>query len=129
MGASYFSAENKDIVTIKRGQWVAVHSSGSGVVRASASSSQRPAIGVMSADTAVGATQNVVADEVFTLSDWSEVAGTVNLQGGRVYFLSGLTSGKMTLDAPMTMGQVAQPVGRAISPIVLEIEIGQAVLL
>ena len=129
MGASYFPAQNKDIVTIKRGQWVAIHNSGSGVVLANASSTSKPAVGVMSADTVVGATQNVVADEVFTLTDWSEVAGTTNLQGGKVYFLSNLVNGRMTLSPTTIMGQIAQPVGRAISPIILEIEIGQAVLL
>lgn len=128
MGADYFPAENKDNVTIRRGQLVAIHSSGTGVVRANASDDLRNAVGLMAADTAVGATQNVMTDEVFTLADWSEVAGTVQLQGGKYYYLD-TTSGHMALVSPQTTGQVSQIVGRAVSPLALAIEIEEAILL
>lgn len=124
----YFAAENKDIVTILRGQWVAIHESGSGVVLANAEDNNRNAVGVMGADTFVGATQNVVTDEVFTLADWSNVTGSAVLQGGSVYFLD-TRSGYMTTEAPETNGEVAQPLGRAISTTQFDIEIQQAVLL
>ena len=124
----YFAAENKDTVTIRRGQWVAIDESGSGVVLANAEDNSRPAVGVMSADTSVGATQNVVTDEVFTLTDWSNITGMTTLQGGLVYFLD-TRSGYMTTIAPDTTGEVAQLLGRAISSTQFDIEIQQAVLL
>lgn len=128
LGVGYFAAENKDIVTILRGQWVAIHSSGSGVVLANASNNQKPAIGMMSADTNVGATQNVVTDEVFTLTDWGNVAGAAALQGGANYFLD-TRSGYMTTTAPAIHNQVAQRVGRAISTTQFDIEVEEAILL
>jgi hypothetical protein len=124
----YFAAENKDIETIRRGQWVAIHASGSGVVKATAGDNLRNAVGVMSADTSVGATQNVVTDEVFTLSDWSNVTGEVALIGGSSYFLDTL-SGHMTINPPTTHNQVAQRLGRAISTTQFDIEVGEAILL
>jgi hypothetical protein len=124
----YFAAENKDIVTIKRGQWVAIHESGSGVVLANADDNTHNAIGMMSADTSVGATQNVVTDEVFTMADWGEVTGATTLHGGANYFLD-TRSGRMTTEAPEVTGQVAQYLGRAISTIAFDIETGGAILL
>lgn len=128
LGAGYFAAENKDTETIRRGQWVAIHASGSGVVRANASDDSRNAVGMMSEDTAVGATQNVVTDEVFTLSDWSNVIGSTSLRGGVRYYLD-VVSGRMTTTAPSTLGQVAQYLGRALDTLRFEIEVGEAVLL
>ena len=128
LGVGYFAAENKDIVTILRGQWVAIHPSGSGVVLANATNDQRPAVGMMSQDTSVGATQNVVTDQVFTLSDWSNVTGATTLRGGANYFLD-TRSGYMTITAAEILGQVAQRLGRAISSTQFDIEVGEAVLL
>lgn len=128
MGSGYFAAENKDIETIRRGQWVAVHSSGSGVTRADAGDDTHNAVGVMSEDTAVGATQNVVTDEVFTMSDWSSVTGSPALQGGARYFLD-TVAGRMTITPPGVPGQVVQQLGRALDTQRFEIEIREAILL
>lgn len=128
LGSGYFSAANKDLVTIYRGQLVAIHPSGSGVWRANASDDTRNAVGLMSEDTAVGSTNNVVTDEVFTQADWSTVVGTTNLQGGEIYFLD-VVSGRMTMAPSGVSGQVIQQVGRAISNIALDIEIEGAILL
>lgn len=128
MGAGYFAAQNKEAFTIRRGQWVAIHPSGSGVVLASAADDTKNAVGQMSEDTAAGASQNVVSDEVFTMPDWSNVIGATQLQGGQVYFLS-TVPGRMTTTAPSVNGQVSQQVGRAISPTALELECREAILL
>lgn len=128
MGAGYFAAENKGTETGRRGQLVAIHPSGSGVHLASAADDSRNAVGLWSEDTLVGASQNVVTDEVFTMSDWSNVIGSAQLQGGKTYFLS-TVPGRMTTTAPSTTGQVAQQVGRAISATAFEIECREAVLL
>ena len=126
MGAGYFPAVNEDTATIFKGQVVAVHPNG--VWRANASNDTRNAVGLMSEDTPVGATNNVVTDEVFTMEDWTQVIGKTNLDPGEIYFLD-LVSGKMTTTAPSVPGQVAQQVGRAISSIALDIECEEAILL
>lgn len=128
MGAGYFAAENKGTETGRRGQVVAIHPSGSGVHLASAADNSKNAVGLWSEDVIVGATQNVVSDEVFTMSDWSNVIGSAQLQGGHVYFLSAVP-GRMTTMSPSVNGQVAQQVGRAISPTALELECREAILL
>lgn len=124
----YFSAENKDIETIYRGQPVAIHPSGSGVWKASASDDTRNAVGLMSEDTEVGSSNNVTTDDVFTQADWSAVVGATNLQGGEIYFLD-VVSGHMTTSPAGVSGEVVQILGRAISNIALDIEIEGAVLL
>lgn len=126
MGAGYFPGENQDTTTILRGQVVAIHPEG--IQRANASDDTRNAVGLMSEDTEVGATQNVVTDEVFTMSDWTNVIGKQNLDPGEIYFLD-VVSGKMALTPPSIPGQVVQQVGRAISSIALDIECEEAILL
>ncbi len=126
LGAGYFSAENEDVTTILRGQVVAIHPTG--IWRANASDDTRNAVGLMSENTAVGARNNVVTDEVFTMSDWSAVIGKQNLDPGEIYFLD-TVSGRLTVTPPRIPGQVAQQVGRAISSIALDIECEEAILL
>jgi hypothetical protein len=126
LGAGYFPGENHDVTTIFRGQVVAIHPEG--IWRANASDDTKNAVGLMSEDTEVGATQNVVTDEVFTMSDWTQVIGKQNLDPGEIYFL-GVVSGRMTTTPPTIPGQVAQQVGRAISSIALDIECEEAILL
>jgi hypothetical protein len=128
LGAGYFSAQNKELFTIFRGQPVAIHPSGSGVWLANASDDTRNAAGFMSEDTAPGATNNVVTDEVFTQSNWLLVSGQSNLQGGEIYFLD-VVSGRMSITSPSIPGQVVQQLGRAISSIALDIECEEAILL
>jgi hypothetical protein len=128
LGAGYFAAQNKDTETIFRGQVVAIHPSGSGVIKASALDDSKNAVGFMSQDTAVGATQNVATDEVFSMPDWSNVTGTTELQGGQIYFL-GTVPGRMSTVPPSTNGQVVQQIGRATSPTAIEIECKEAILL
>lgn len=128
MGASYFAATNKDSETIRRGQWVAIHPSGSGVWLASAADDTRNAVGMMSADTAPGSANNVITDEVFTMNDWSDVIGADELEGGAIYFLS-TVPGQMSTSAPTTIGQVAQELGRAISAIGFDVDTEEAILL
>lgn len=128
MGAGYFAAENKGSETGRRGQVVAIHSSGSGVHLASAADDSRNAVGLWAEDVPVGASQNVVTDEVFTMPDWTNVIGSAQLQGGSVYFLS-TVPGRLTTTAPSVDGQVAQQVGRAISATALELECREAILL
>lgn len=128
LGAGYFAAENKGTETGRRGQAVAIHPSGAGVHLASAADDLRNAVGLWSEDVLVGASQNVVTDEVFTMPDWTNVIGSPQLQGGQTYFLS-TVPGRMTTTAPTVNGQVAQQVGRAISATALELECREAILL
>lgn len=121
-----FSAQNKDIVTILQGQPVAIHSSGSGVVLASASLNGMSAVGLASKDIAVGASGDIQTDLSITLANWTNIIGSANLASKADYFLSG-TAGSLTITAP-SVGFV-QRVLREISPVIGEINLSLVILL
>jgi hypothetical protein len=113
--AATYSAENKQGATIDPGAVVAAHSSGVGVVLASAADVTKPAVGLM-----VSATLNAVAglvqtEGIFTLDDWSLVTGTTFLTRGP-YFVDPTTPGRLTPTAPTVDGQIVQCLGYALSP-------------
>ena len=61
-----------------------------------------------------------------TTAQWDAVTGqTGGLTAGAVYFLDAATAGKMTTTAPTTTGQFVLRIGKAISPTVFDISIGQ----
>lgn len=111
------TAENKDSVTILKGQPLRVHSSGVGVQRADCFSICRTFAG---ADTTVGAAVPVRTTGVITLSDWTAVVGSSLLASGGIYFLT-VTAGMLSITPP-TSG-IVQQVGRAISLNVMRISI------
>lgn len=61
--------------------------------------------------------------------DWSGVAGSPVLTPGSRYFLSATTAGRITETAPTSEGHLVVPLGIAVSPYSLDIEVGQSVLL
>ncbi len=117
--APYVDLENKDVVTIKAGQAVAIHSSGIGSVLATAVGVASPCVGLAIIDVAPtfsGATQT---DGILELDDWTDAAGSVELSRG-LYFLD-TTSGMITQTAPVVSGQIVQPIGNGVSPTKLDI--------
>jgi len=66
-------------------------------------------------------------DGVVVLSDWSGITGSLNLVIGSTYYSDPQNSGKLTAIAP-NIGFI-QPIGTAISPTVLDLEIGQITIL
>lgn len=124
-------AENKEGAAISTGMAVAVHSSGTGAVKADATAAGKPTVGVCSTGNADG--QTVVVDTAGTLAlaDWSGVleSGAGALAGGSRYYVSASAPGKLTATAPTTSGQYVDPVGRAIDTTTLVIEPGPRVLL
>lgn len=125
-GAAEFTAENKDIVTIKKGQPVTIHSSGTGIVLASAANSATLAIGLAAEDIAVAAIGTVTTDGPLTNADWTDTVGAVTLTTKRQYYLS-VTAGMLTLAPPSSAGQFAQPMGNVINPSTLELTISEAI--
>lgn len=107
--AIIITAENKDSVTILKGQPLKVHSSGVGVQLADKSSICRTFAG---ADTVVGAAVPVRVAGVITLADWTAIIGNALLAPGGTYFLTG-TAGVLSTTPP-TSGFL-QAVARAVS--------------
>jgi len=125
----YYSAENKEGSTIDAGMACAVHSSGTGVVKASAADNTKIAIGLMRATTADTVSGNVQIEGLFTLSDWTSVIGASTLAAKTTYFLDPLTAGKLTATVPTTTGQTVQIVGTAVSTTTLDLDVGVPILL
>lgn len=122
------TAENKETFTILKGQAVASHPSGNGIILANATANTKNAIGVAGQDIAPAAAGKVILDGPFQLADWSSVTGVTILAPLAVYYLD-VTSGKLMTSPPSTPGSVVQVVGRAIAPDTLDLMVSTTVLL
>ena len=119
-----FSAESDDAVLV--GQPLYIKASGhTGLACASGVASS--AVGFAIADTQPTFSAEYVTEGKLTLTDWTAVAGTVALIPGAAYYLDGTVPGMITTIAP-AIGYVVR-VGRATSPLTLDIEIEPSVLL
>lgn len=125
---SAYDAENKQGSTISEGMLVAVHSSGTGIVLASAANGLKPAVGLMQEDTITSVSGAVQTENIFTLADWSAVTGSATLTRGP-YYLDATTPGMMSATAPAVAGQVVQAIGYALSTTDLDISIQPAIRL
>lgn len=123
-----FSAQNKDTVAIKKGMPVATHSSGTGVVKAIAVNNSKPCIALAKEKVVNTFSGEYVTDGIFTMSDWTDVTGTVLLEAKAIYFLS-TDAGKITTLSPSVSGMISQEIGRAVSTKEMEITIKQSILL
>lgn len=123
-----YTAENKEGISLSAGMPVAVHSSGVGVVRASAADNQKNAVGLALLGAAPAMAETVQVGGPVTLSDWTAVTGTATLQARAIYYLSTIP-GMLTTTPPETPGQVVQQVGMALSATTLGVEIDEAILL
>jgi hypothetical protein len=63
------------------------------------------------------------------LTDWTAITGTATLTPGAFYYLSDATAGMLTTVAPTSGGSYVVCVGKAISTLILDIEISQPILL
>lgn len=122
-----YTAQNKDTVMIKKGQVVAVHSSGIGVVLADAGASPpRRAVGLAQQDIAIGASGVIQTGGSLALTDWTEATGTITLSMGG-YFLDSV-AGRMSQAAPSAPG-IVQDMGDAVAPDTLSVKVLEAILL
>jgi hypothetical protein len=119
---------NQDTATIHAGRPVAVHSSGVGVVLATAADNLRAAAGLAVADAAPGAACIVQPGGVLALADWTLATGAPTLAARATYYLAA-TPGLLTTTPPAVAGQVVQTIGLALSPTQLEIRIDPPILL
>lgn len=84
--------------------------------------------GLMVADVATTFSGSYIADGPIEKTDWTSVAGTVDLVRGAIYYLSD-TPGMITTIAPTAGGYYVVPLGRAQTERILDIELGQPVRL
>jgi len=125
-----FSGTNQSGGTLAAGTAVAVHSSGVGVVKAKATASGYPAVGLATGSVAASGTGSYQTDGPMTLADWSGFldTGSPTLTPKGLYFLS-ITDGKLSMAVPSAGGQYVQPIGYAVNSSTLEIEISPPILL
>jgi len=128
-GEAVYSAENKDAGTITRGMACAVHSSGTGVVKASAADATKPAVGLAQTTTATTIAVPVQTSGLFVLSNWTAVTGATTLSAHALYFLDPSTPGMLTTTRPTSSGQVVQPVGVAVGSETLDLFFDEPYLL
>jgi hypothetical protein len=124
----YYEAEADSAIVIGNPLYIV---SGTGhVLPAQASSSTAAQVaGLSITDTSSGATCRFLSEGSIERSDWSTVAGTVNLSAGVFYYLDSSTAGRITSTAPTTPGQYVVRIGRAIDTTTLDIEIELPILL
>lgn len=75
-----------------------------------------------------GETVTIRTEGTLNLSDWTNIAGTTTLTTGVSYFLSE-TSGNISTTAPTTNNSVLIVVGRAVTPNIIDIEVGERIIL
>ena len=126
--ASYLTAENKDSVSILKGQPVTPHPSGTGIIRASAADNTKNAIGLAFEDVAPGFSVRIITSGPFQMSDWTPVTGTVTLAALAIYYL-GTDLGTLVTIPPDVPGAVNQFSARAVAPDILDISIEPAIVL
>ena len=63
------------------------------------------------------------------LSDWTGATGSATLTPGKIYYLSAATAGMITYTAPTGDGNVVVKIGTALTTNVLNLEIGEGVIL
>lgn len=115
-------AENRDTVSLPAGAIVAMHSSGTGIVRASAVDNTRPAVGIIPTARSTSEVGIVQTDGTLELNNWTAVVGAVTLAANANYYLS-TTPGQLTTTIPQGAGRIVQSVGKAVTPTTLDISI------
>lgn len=115
-------AENKEPSSLPAGAIVAMHSSGSGIVRASADDSMLPAVGIIPTSRMASEVGIVQTDGTLELNDWTAIVGTTTLAANASYYLS-TTPGQLTTTIPQGAGRLVQAIGKAVTPTTLDISI------
>lgn len=115
-------AENKDTVTLPAGTVVAMHGSGTGIVRATASNGSLPAVGLIPTQRIATEVGIVQTDGTIELSNWTSVVGTPTLAANAKYYLSEIP-GQLTTTIPQGQGRIVQYIGCAVNPTTLDISI------
>lgn len=58
-----------------------------------------------------------------TIEDWTPIAGNATLEPGSTYYLHPSVAGMITTTAPTLPGQFVVPLGKALSPLTLDVRI------
>jgi hypothetical protein len=122
-----FEVMNRDAPT-QAGFALAGHSSGYGVVLASAADNNLPCLGLARNGVGTDQPQVVQSGGFFYLPDWTAVCGTPLLQPRGIYFLD-VVPGKLTLVPASTPGTVVQLIGNVVTADTMALTIGRSMLM
>lgn len=125
---SQYEVENVSGSDILAGQAVSVHTSGVGVVLASAADNTKNCFGLAVASAEDTMSTSVQTCGPLSMSDWTAATGAATLSAHATYYLD-TVAGMLTTTPPSAVGNVLQKVGRAASPNIMSIEPEVAVLL
>jgi hypothetical protein len=122
---SYSAVADESIVS---GQPVYVKATGNvGLAKADAVGTYK-AVGLAIESKSSGLSVKYNTDGRVELADWTAVTGSATLTPGAHYYLSTDTAGMLSAIAPTGSGYVV-PLGKAITTVVFDVEIGTVVLL
>lgn len=122
-----FSGESQETAPLLSGH--AVCCSNRNVLLASAvNPSLVPCVGLVKEITGQNFRPVIVHAGFFTMPDWTHICGTPFLASCGKYFLS-TSPGRLTLDSNESGARVCQLVGKAMSPIVLQLLLWDPILL
>jgi len=86
-------------------------------------------VGLANADVLATATGDYITEGQISQTDWTAVAGSTSLTAGAVYYLDPSTAGMITSTPTTTATEYVTVIGRALTSQILDIEIGQPILL
>jgi hypothetical protein len=123
-----YAGQNKDVSPFSIGMPIARHPSGTGFIIADNTTTARSVMGLATVGAAVGFTETIQVQGMFSLANWTSITGSANLTALGDYFLSS-TPGMLTTSPSSTPGQTVQFVGFALSTTDLLIGIQESILL
>lgn len=124
-----FPTRSLDFGIIRRGQVCAVQTSGSGVIRAVAGNALAAGVGLAALQIDPGQNSWVQCGGLFTLDDWTQVVGFRQLFSSSNYYLDAAFPGQLTRTPPAKVGDYLQLIGVAMTPNILLLTVGAAILL
>ena len=129
----FISATNNEATAIVIGTPVYVNGNDTVKMALADALATSEVIGLVTDETvAANASARVLTDGRLTATtdQWDAVTGDVGgLTAGALYFLDPTTAGNLTTSAPTAEGEIVLKIGKALSTTVLEVTIGQTILL
>jgi hypothetical protein len=108
--------------TMSKGQPIYIKPNGHMDLAVNTSMVTSEVAGLLTADVSINHTGSFIKDVSITLTDWTNIIGSINLTNGAIYYLDSI-AGKLTTVAPVTSGLFVCQVGQAMSTEILAIEI------
>jgi hypothetical protein len=115
--------------TITTGKFLYLKNTGHVALAQANAASTMVVCGIASEAATSGFSAKYNTDGKLSKSDWTAVCGAAALTPGAYYYLSAATAGMITTVAPSVVGQYVVRVGRAMTTLILDVEIETSVLL